>query len=118
MPTAADLVDELSSRIRPLEIEAAVAWWENNTHSSPESERRHVEAELARSELFADADAFADVRAARDDARVRAAVDPLVRRHLDVLYDAFVPNQTDADLRREIVELETRVGSRFNNFRA
>ena len=46
-----------------------------------------------------------------------AADDPLLRRQLDVLHDGFVPHQVPADLRRAIVELETRVESTFNNFR-
>jgi peptidyl-dipeptidase A len=48
------------------------------------------------------------VRAARD-----ASGDALVRRQLELVYDAMLPNQVDAELRRRIVELEATVESRF-----
>jgi peptidyl-dipeptidase A len=111
------LVDDLIARLRPLEVELAAAWWEANTRSSPEAERRRVRAELARQELFADADAFAAVTSARAAQHERDDADPLLLRHLDVLYDAFIPHQVPAELRREIVELEASVESTFNTFR-
>src|SRR4029078_12938352 len=50
--------------------------------------------------------------------RAAAAADaPLLRRQPDLWQDGFVPHQVPADLRRAIVELETRVESTFNNFR-
>ncbi len=55
--------------------------------------------------------------AARAALHAAPDADPLVRRQLDLLYDAFVPHQVPADLRRAIVELETTVESTFNNFR-
>ncbi len=115
MLSAAEIVADLESRLRPLEVELAEAWWESNTRSSPEADLRRINAELARQELLADPDAFAAVRDAR--AAVDPTTDPLVVRQLDVLHDAFVPHQVPADLRRRIVELETAVESTFNNFR-
>ena len=60
---------------------------------------------------------FAAVRAARDGSpprRRRSAAAPPARRCSTT---RFVPHQVPADLRRAIVELETRVESTFNNFR-
>jgi peptidyl-dipeptidase A len=114
MGSATELVAQLEARLQPLELELAQAWWESNTHSSQEADTRRTTAELARRELLADRDAFAEVTAAR---RMDGADDGFVRRRLDLLYDAFVPNQLPADLRRAIVELETNVESTFNNFR-
>jgi peptidyl-dipeptidase A len=52
------------------------------------------------------------VRAAR-----AADGDGLVRRQLELVYDAMLPNQVDAELRRRIVELEAAVESRFAQHR-
>jgi peptidyl-dipeptidase A len=111
----AELVAELEAQLRPLEVELAEAWWQSNTESSPAADERRIAAELARREFLADPARFAAVRAARD--AVAPDTDLLVRRQLDVLHDGFVPHQVPADLRRAIVELETRVESTFNNFR-
>jgi peptidyl-dipeptidase A len=111
----AALVSELEQQLRPLEIELAEAWWESNTRSSPAADERRTRAELARREFLSDPTRFAALRAARGAASSDA--DPVLRRQLDLLHDAFVPQQLSADLRRAIVELETRVESTFNNFR-
>jgi peptidyl-dipeptidase A len=115
----ADLVARIEAELRPLEVELAEAWWESNTRSSEAADVRRTAAELARRSYLADAETFAAVRAAREDVAgdADADADPLLRRQLDVLYDAFVPHQVSADLRRAIVELETTVESTFNNFR-
>jgi peptidyl-dipeptidase A len=110
-----ELVAVLETQLRPLEVELGEAWWESNTRSSPAADDRRTAAELARREFLADPERFAAVRAARD--AVAPDDDPLLRRQLDVLHDGFVPHQVPADLRRSIVELETRVESTFNNFR-
>jgi peptidyl-dipeptidase A len=52
------------------------------------------------------------VRAARD-----GNGDGLVRRQLELVYDAMLPNQIDDELRRRIVELEAAVESRFAQHR-
>lgn len=113
MRTADELVAHLEAQLRPLEIELAEAWWESNTNSSPDAEARRTRAELARRELLADPLLFAELRSARDVAQT----DPLLDRQLRLLHDAFVPHQVPDDLRRAVVELETRVESVFNNFR-
>ena len=112
---SSDLVDGIEARLRPLELDLSEAWWESNTRSSPEAERRRTQAELAHRELLGDPDAFAEIRSAR--AAMPPGADPLLRRRLDLLHDGFVPQQVPADLRTAIVELETRVESTFNNFR-
>jgi peptidyl-dipeptidase A len=113
----ADTVAAVETRLRPLELELNQAWWESYTNASPQAEERRTRAELARRELLADADALAEIRAARDAARDDRSVDPLLVRQLDLLHDMFVPNQVPADLQRSIVELETGVESTFNRFR-
>ncbi|MFI5045628.1 MAG: M2 family metallopeptidase [Acidimicrobiia bacterium] len=113
MRSPAALVADLEASLRPLEVELSEAWWEANTRSSDAADERRTRAELAHRELLADPDLFAEIRSAR----AAPIDDPLLARQLDVLHDAFVPNQVGAELRRQIVELETQVASTFNNFR-
>src|SRR5438477_10101400 len=90
------LVEHLTARLRPLELELAEAWWESNTRSSPGADERRIAAELARREFLADAATFAAVRTARAELERAPEADPLLRRQLDLLYDAFVPHQVPA----------------------
>ncbi len=111
------LVADVEAQLRPLEVRLAEAWWESNTNSSPAADLGRTEAELARREFLADPSTFGAIRNARDQLAHDADADPLLRRQLELLHDAFVPHQVPAELRRAIVELETTVESTFNNFR-
>ncbi len=120
VPSVEDTVNVLESRLRPLEIALAEAWWESSTRSSPEADARRIEVELARREVLANPDTFAALQTARDGrthAGPAGSPNDFLPRCVDLLYDACLPHQVPAELRREIVELETRVESTFNNFR-
>jgi len=114
--SARDLVAEVEARLRPLEVALSSAWWDANTHSSPEADRTKADIDLERRALLADPDAFAAIRAARHDVEGDGA-DPLLVRQLEVLDDAFTPHQVPEDLRRRLVELETSVETTYNTFR-
>jgi peptidyl-dipeptidase A len=108
------LIELLESKLRPVETALAEAWWETNTHASPEAAARRERLELERRELLGNANAFAAITAAR---RQSDRFDPLIARQLDVLHDAFAAHQVSADLRQRLVELEVAVETTFNTFR-
>jgi peptidyl-dipeptidase A len=111
--TPDDLVAACAATLRPLETATNASWWESNVDARDETQRRRAEAEIALSDALADPEAFAAVRAARAE----PGLDPLVARQLAILEQGFTPNQVEADLRREIVELETDIESRFARHR-
>jgi peptidyl-dipeptidase A len=113
VPEPGELVAQLEARLRPLELDAATAWWDAANFVSPETEARRISADIAVRDALADPDVFAAIRHARS----RDDLDPLVARQLDLLYEAFVPQQTPAPLRTRIVELEAEVEAAFNAFR-
>jgi peptidyl-dipeptidase A len=111
--TAAELVARCGATLQPLETAANGAWWNANVDAGPETQKRRAEADIALSDALADPAAFAEVRAAREERNA----DPLVARQLDLLVQLFTPNQLDADLRRQIVELQSDIESRFARHR-
>jgi peptidyl-dipeptidase A len=113
VPEAERLVADVEARLRPIEVALAEAWWETSTRASPEANERRERIELERRAVLADAGTFGAIR----EARGHIGVDPLVRRRLGVLHDAFAPHQVPEDLRRRLVELEVGVESTFNTFR-
>jgi peptidyl-dipeptidase A len=113
MPDPGAVADAIEERVRPLAVAANLASWEANIRADEETERARVETALALSDLLADPDVFAEIAAARGG----DAADPCAARRLDLLRDAFLPNQVGPSLRRRIVELEAAVESRFNRHR-
>ena len=115
---AQQLLADAETQLRPLQLEVAQSWWAASTHSSPEADRRGAAANLAYRGALADPATYAAVR----DARIHLhdapeGADPLLRRQLDVLHDAFTAHQIPSELQRRLVELETSVESTFNTFR-
>ena len=106
------LAAQLDDVLRPLSIELSEAWWTTNTRSSPEAERRQVELELRHREELSDRRRFEAVTEA-----IAAADDQVVRRVLEVVANEMGPNQVDDELRRQLVELQSRIESTFVNHR-
>ncbi len=108
MPAPAEVVSELVERLRPLSVAANLAGWEANVEATEETASRRVETSLALSDVLADGEAFAAVQAARGERS-----DAPIRRQLDLLYNALLPEKVPAALRRRTIELEGSVESRF-----
>jgi len=108
---AAAVADQVESELAPLYTDVSNAWWELNVLANDENERRRVELETALSDFLADADRFAAIESARE------AADGSVRRRLDLLLNAFLPQQTPGELRKRIIELEASVEARFSQHR-
>ncbi|MGZ6993886.1 MAG: M2 family metallopeptidase [Acidimicrobiia bacterium] len=108
------LLEALTARLRPLEIDANQAWWLASTAVSDEHERRRVAADIALRDALADVSVFGQIR---DALALGDDHDPLVRRQLEVLHDRTLPQQIPSDLRAEMTELEAEVDGTFNAFR-
>jgi peptidyl-dipeptidase A len=106
------LLARAEETIRPLYLASSSAWWDANTAATDEHERQRVKAELALSDALADRELYGAVSSARAN-----GAEGLVRRQLDVLHDALVPNQAPEALRHRIVALEASVESRFARHR-
>ncbi len=108
---ATAVADQIESELAPLHTEVCHAWWDLNVVANEENERRRVELETALSDFLADNDRFAAIEVAREGA------DGSARRRLDLLHNVFLPQQTPAELRARIIELEASVEMRFSQHR-
>jgi peptidyl-dipeptidase A len=111
--SAQELVAACGDRLQPLETAANAAWWNANVDAREETQQQRAAADLALSDALADTAAFAELRAARTE----AGLDPLVARQLDVLVQSHTPNQVAAELRGEIIDLQSNIESRFARHR-
>ena len=107
-----DVATALEERLRPLARARNLASWDANIEATDENQRRRAEADLALSNVLAEADTFAEIQAART-----GEADPLLRRRLDLLHDLMLPRQVPKDLLERIVELEASVAVRFSRHR-
>lgn len=100
--------------IKPMLTESHLAYWQAANTGDPEDYNRVSELELEIRQVYSDANDFALLSRLRDSGRVN---NPLLARQLEVLYHAYLENQTDPALLKRIVDLGTEIEKNFSTFR-
>ncbi len=113
---AARFVKDHETRLRPLEVAAALAWWNANTSGKDEDFDKKVAAQNAIDAALADSKVFAQIKELKDK---RGDIDdPIAARCVDVIYLTYLEKQVDAEVLKKMVELSNKVEKAFNVFRA
>jgi peptidyl-dipeptidase A len=113
---ARKFLDDHTRRLRPLEVAAALAWWNANTTGKEEDFAKKVEAQNRIDEALANPDAFKEVKELKEHRK--DIDDPVLARAVDVLYLTYLEKQVDKDLLKQMVTKSNAVEERFNKFRA
>jgi peptidyl-dipeptidase A len=103
------------TKVRPLEVAAARAWWDANVSGKDEDFKRKEEAQNRIDEALSDPASFKHVKMIKDEGGID---DPVIRREIDVLYLAYLEKQVDTALLKKMVALSNKVEKAFNVFRA
>lgn len=111
---ARTLVREHDERIKPLEIEAALKWWEANTTGSDAAYEAKTAAENKLDEALADRERFARLKAC--DAAPPA--DKQLARQVHVMYLQALPKQVDPELLKQMTARSNAIEQAFNVYRA
>jgi peptidyl-dipeptidase A len=109
-------VRQHDSKVRPLEVAAALAWWDANVSGKPEVFARKVEAQNRLDAGLSDPKAFAELKELREHRKKIG--DPVLARAVAVLYLQYLEKQVDTELLRKMVARANAVEETFNNFRA
>ena len=103
------------AQVEPLSARANLVYWEAATTGKPEKFEELKQLQLQIRRVYSDANDFARIEKFDKAKSVR---EPRLTRQLDKLYCAYLQNQIEPDLLRQIVELDTNVQQGYNNFRA
>jgi peptidyl-dipeptidase A len=113
---ARQFLDAHTKKLRPLEIEAAIAWWDANARGDDADYDRKIKTQNRIDETLADASAFAEVKALKE---MSADIDDaILRRAIAVLYLTYLEKQVDKDLMKKMVAKGNAVEQAFNKYRA
>ncbi len=107
--------DGYIAKYQPLQTTTDQAWWDANTSGDPAAFKRQEEAKGKLVELHTDKAMFAQLKTFKEGGKVQ---DPLLKRELLMMYDAFLAGQVDETLQKKIVTLETEVEQIFNTHRS
>jgi len=109
-----DFIAAHVEKIKPMEKQQNLAWWEAYTTGNPNAYDRLSELTLQLRRLRSDANEFAFLKNLKASGQVK---DPLLARQLVVLYNSYLENQIEPELLRQIVELGTQIEKNFGSFR-
>jgi len=103
------------AKVKPLDKEANLAWWDAYTTGDPKAYDRNSELTLQIRRIYSDPTEFAFLKELRQSGQVK---DPLLARQLTVLYNSYLANQIEPELLKQIVELGSQIEKNFSTFRA
>jgi len=112
---AKKFVDAHVAKMRPLDKEAGIAWWDANTSGKDEDFQRKEVAQNKIDAALADPVVFREIKSIKESGKVS---DKLLARQIDVLYLSYLEKQVDPLLLREMVAKANAVEKGFNVFRA
>jgi len=109
-----DFIAAHVEKIKPLEKQQNLAWWEAYTTGNAAAFDRLSELTLQLCRIRSDPKEFAFLKDLKGSGEVQ---DPLLARQLVVLYNSYLPNQIEPELLKQIVELGTQIEKNFGSFR-
>lgn len=102
------------NKVKPLQKEAALAYWRAATSGKAEDYDAYSTLQLQLRQIYSDADDYAYLK---DLKAAGSLEDPLAVRQVDVLINAYLTNQLEPELLKQIVDLGTDIEKNFSVFR-
>ncbi len=107
-------IDDHVARVEPLSAKANRTYFTATTTGDEEAYGLYSELQLQIRKIYNNHDDFALLKELRESNTIH---DRRLRRQLDKLYYAYLPNQIEPDLLERIVALDTSIQETYGNFR-
>jgi peptidyl-dipeptidase A len=101
-------------KIKPMAKETNIAWWDAAVSGKSEDYDKVSKLTLEIRQVYSNRKEFAFLK---DMKQIGSVKDALPARQLEVLYRAYLSNQIEPELLKEIVDLGTETEKRFSTFR-
>src|SRR4051794_39875151 len=115
--TAADANDEAAAfikdhvaKLRPLEVQSGIAWWNANITGKDEDFKKKEDAQNAIDAALAEKKPFERVKALKAAADKGEIKDPLVARQGQLLYLQYLEKQVDPELLKKLTAKANAAG--------
>jgi len=101
-------------KVEPLMKEWNLSYWNASLTGKKEDFDKTAEYELKIRTIYSDTNNFAYLKDLKESGHIK---NMLLKRHLDLLYNAYLSNQIEPELLKQIVEQSTAIENKFNVFR-
>jgi len=109
-----DFIKNLEAKYAPLYKDACIASWNAETSGKEEEYTKAADLEFKMTKIFADKNDFAKVKKFKEEGNIK---DELLKRQLDVIYNAYMGEQIDSAKTKAMIDLQSKISQAFNNFR-
>jgi peptidyl-dipeptidase A len=110
-----DFIKKLDEKVIPLYKEVTLSSWNAEISGNEADYSKAAAAEFELTKIFANKKDFETIKKIKDSKSIE---DPLLKRQLDVIYNAFLGEQIDTVKSKEMIDMQSKVGLKFNTFRA
>ncbi len=107
-------VAEHVEQVEPLMKNWNLSYWKASLNGKKEDFDKTAEYELKIRTIYSDTNNFAYLKNLKQTDQIN---DPLLKRHLTLLYNAYLGNQIEPEMLKQIVEKSTVIQNNFNVFR-
>lgn len=112
---AKKILDAHVAKMKPLEKDAGIAWWNANVTGKDEDFQKKEEAQNKIDALLSNPVTFRELKALKEGG---AITDALLARQVDVVYLQYLEKQVDPFVLREMVAKANSIEKAFNVYRA
>ena len=102
-------------KVKPMHKETNLAYWDAATSGKATDYEKVSELTLKIRQVYSDPGGFAFLKELKESAHAKK---PILARQLDMLHNAYLGNQIDSELLKELVDLGTEIEKNFSTFRA
>ena len=102
-------------KVKPVETGAALAYFNAAVTGKDEEYNKSSELNIQFSKIYADKDAFAELKDSRNRENQATA---LLNRQMILLYNTFLANQVDEKKMEELIKAQTKLEQKYSTFRA
>lgn len=109
-----NFIDAHVAKIKPLEKESKLAYWQAVTIGSDSIYKKASQLELKIRKIYSNKQDFEYLKNLLKKHKIK---DPVLKRELKLLYYKYEQNQIDPDLLKKIVTLSSKIEEEFSTFR-
>lgn len=108
-------IKKFNSVVPPLTKESSLAYWNASISGKEDDWKKSEELNIKLTKVFANKEDFAILKRIKESGTIQ---DELLKRELEVMYDAYLGNQVDTALLNSVISLQTEIEQKYSNFRA
>lgn len=109
------LVKQIEEQTEVLRIISSTAYWDATLTGTQEDFDTYAMANKVYTSFFSNKEIYGKLKSFKEGGKIK---DTLLKRQLDILYNAFLENQVDTEILNTIIEKEAALEQQYASFRA